>query len=127
MILGIGCDLCDVNRIEKLITNQGEKFLNRVFLKSEIDRLQDRTSAVAGFAKIFAAKEALVKALGESAGISWHDIEIVKNSQGRPEYVLRNAAHETAQRLAGGDYRLHLSLSDELPYAMAYAIFCKLC
>ncbi len=126
MILGIGCDLCDITRVEKLITKQGEKFLSKIFLPSERTRLQDRVPIAAGFAKVFAAKEALIKALGESEGISWHDIEVTKNSFGRPEYILRNAAHVTAQRLAGGDYQLHLSLSDELPYAMAYAVFCKL-
>lgn len=126
MILGIGCDLCDINRIEQLINNYDRKFLNKIFLPSEISRLQNRANTAAGFAKVFAAKEALVKALGESINISWHDIEIIKNTHGRPEYFLKNTAHQTAQRLASGNYQLHLSLSDEHPYAMAYAIFCKL-
>lgn len=125
MILGVGCDLCNINRIEALISCYGEKFLKKVFLTSEISRLQNRSNAASGFAKVFAAKEALVKALGESAGISWHDIEVIKNNHGRPEYFLRNAANKTAQKLANGNYQLHLSLSDDLPYAMAYAIFCK--
>jgi len=125
MILGIGCDLCDITRIEKLITNQGEKFLSKIFLPSERLRLQDRSPIASGFAKVFAAKEALIKALGESTDISWQDIEVIKNTFGRPQYILRNAAHATAKRLAQGQYQLHLSLSDEMPYAMAYAIFCK--
>ncbi len=125
MILGVGCDLCDINRIEKLIAEYGEKFLSKVFLPSERERLQNRVPIASGFAKVFAAKEALIKALGESTDISWHDIEIIKNYLGRPEYILRKVAHATAQKLAGGQYQLHLSLSDEFPYAMAYAIFCK--
>jgi holo-[acyl-carrier protein] synthase len=125
MILGIGCDICDINRIEKLISQNGEKFLSRVYLKSERERLQIRTPVAQGFAKVYAAKEALIKALGDSAGISWQHIEVIKNSQGRPEYILHKAAHATAQRLSGGKYQLHLSLSDEFPYAMAYAIFCN--
>jgi holo-[acyl-carrier protein] synthase len=125
MILGIGCDLCDINRIAKLIESQGDKFLKRIFLPSERERLKVRTPIAPGFAKVYAAKEALVKALGDSTSISWQDIEVVKNAAGRPEYILRNTAYAMAQRLAGGPFQIHLSLSDEFPYAMAYAIFCK--
>lgn len=124
MILGIGCDICDIRRIEKLL-NTEEKFLKRVFTPSERERLQKRVESAAGFAKVFAAKEALVKALGDSTNISWQDIEIIKNSNGRPEIILHNAAQKIAASLAGGPYNLYLSLSDESPYALAYVIFCK--
>jgi holo-[acyl-carrier protein] synthase len=125
MILGIGCDICDINRIEKLIESQKEKFLKRVFTFSERERSLKKHHPAASFAKIFAAKEALVKALGEATDISWQDIEVVKNQHGRPEVMLHGPAHQTAMRLADSNYSLHLSLSDEPPYAMAYAIFCK--
>lgn len=125
MILGIGCDICDIRRIAKLVDRDGEKFLNRVYLKSERERLQLRTPIAPGFAKVYAAKEALVKAFGSGNSISWQDIEVVKNSQGRPEYILHGAAHAMAKRIADGDYQIHLSLSDEIPYAIAYTIFCK--
>jgi len=126
MILGIGCDICDIRRIEKLIQSQGEKFLNRVFTLSERKRLQKREKIANGFAKVFAAKEALVKALGNSTDISWQDIEIIKNNNGRPELKLHRKAQEMAKNLANGNYQLHLSLSDEPPYALAYVIFCKM-
>jgi holo-[acyl-carrier protein] synthase len=125
MILGIGCDICDIRRIEKLIEAQGEQFLKRVFTASERERLQKREKSTAGFAKVFAAKEALVKALGNSTNISWQDIEVSKNSHGRPEFKLHGPAHEMAKKLAEGTYLLHLSLSDEPPYALAYVVFCK--
>ncbi len=125
MILGIGCDICDIRRIEKLIKTQKEQFLIRVFTDSERERLQKRVNPASGFAKVFAAKEALVKALGNSTNISWQDIEIIKNSYGRPEFILHGAAHEMASTLAEGAYNLHLSLSDEPPYALAYVVFCK--
>ncbi len=125
MILGIGCDICDIRRIGKLIETQGEQFLKRVFTDSERERLQKRKDPASGFAKVFAAKESLVKALGNSTNISWQDIEVVKNSHGRPEFILHGTAHEMANALAEGAYTLHLSLSDELPYALAYVIFCK--
>jgi len=124
MILGIGCDICDIRRIEKLISAD-EKFLKRVFTSSEIERLKKRNNAASGFAKVFAAKEAVVKALGETANISWQDIEVVKNTHGRPEIILHAEAHKTANFLANGSYDLYLSLSDEIPYALAYVIFCK--
>lgn len=126
MILGIGCDICDIRRIKKLIETQGECFLKRVFTNSERQRLQKRANSVAGFAKVFAAKEALVKALGNSTDISWQDIEVIKNPHGRPEFILHGAAHIMASTLAEeSTYKLHLSLSDEPPYALAYVIFCK--
>ncbi len=125
MILGIGCDICDIHRIEKLIESHGEQFLKRVFTPSERERLQKRAKVASGFAKVFAAKEALVKALANSTDISWQDIEVVKNFHGRPEFILHNAAHKMAKTLAEGDYTLHLSLSDEPPYALAYVIFEK--
>lgn len=124
MILGVGCDICDIRRIEKLMNADG-KFLKRVFTSSERDRLQKRSNAASGFAKAFAAKEAVVKALGDTTNISWQDIEIVKNANGRPEIVLHDDAQKTAISLANGPYDLYLSLSDEIPYAMAYVIFCK--
>ncbi len=126
MILGIGCDICDIRRIEKLIETQGVKFLKRVFTTSEQERLQKRVESTAGFAKVFAAKESLVKALGNSTDISWQDIEVIKNPHGRPEFILHGAAHEMAEKLAEGPYQLNLSLSDEPPYALAYVIFCKI-
>ncbi len=126
MILGIGCDICDIRRIERLIETQGEQFLKRVFTLSERERLQKREKSTEGFAKVFAAKEALVKALGISTDISWQDIEVVKNLHGRPEFILHGPAHEMAKKLAKGTYQLNLSLSDEPPYALAYVIFCKI-
>ena len=126
MILGIGCDICDIRRIEGLIETQGVKFLKRVFTTSEQERLQKREESAAGFAKVFAAKEALVKALGNSTDISWQDIEVIKNPHGRPEFILRGAAHRMAKKLAEGNYSLYLSLSDEPPYALAYVVFCKI-
>lgn len=124
MILGIGCDICDIRRIKKLIESRGEQFLKRVFTSSERERLQKRAEVANGFAKVFAAKEALVKALGNSTNISWQDIEVIKNSYGRPEFILYRSAQKMAKTLAKGDYKLHLSLSDEPPYALAYVIFC---
>src|SRR3989338_5544003 len=123
MILGIGCDLCDIRRIEELLQNNQDAFLKKVFCESEIDRLSKRKLSESGFAKVFAAKEAVVKALGITENISWQDIEIVKNAHGRPLVKLSGAADSLAANLADGAYEIHLSLSDEYPYAMAYVIF----
>lgn len=126
MILGIGCDLCDIRRIEELIKKNKNAFLKKVFCESEITRLSNRKLAESGFAKVFAAKESVVKALGITENISWQDIEIVKNEHGRPLVKLSGAADNLATNLACGAYEFHLSLSDEYPYAMAYVIFQKI-
>lgn len=125
MILGIGCDICDIRRIEKIFKENREAFIKKVFCASEIERLSKRTLPESGFAKVFAAKEAVVKALGITENISWQDIEILKNANGRPMVKLSGAAEELAISLANGAYEIHLSLSDEYPYAMAYVIFQK--
>lgn len=125
MILGIGCDLCDIRRIEDIIKQNKEVFLQKVFCESEIERLSKRQLVGSGFAKVFAAKEAVVKALGITENISWQDIEVVKNEHGRPLVKLSGAADALAVKLAYGAYEIHLSLSDEYPYAMAYVIFQK--
>jgi holo-[acyl-carrier protein] synthase len=125
MILGIGCDICDIRRIEKILNDSRDAFLQKVFCQSEIDRLSKRKLAIAGFAKVFAAKEAVVKALGITENISWQDIEVVKNTHGKPMVNLSGAADALATFLAKGEYIIHLSLSDDYPYAMAYVIFSK--
>lgn len=125
MILGIGCDICDIRRIEKIFKENQKAFIKRVFCASEIERLSLRKSLESGFAKVFAAKEAVVKALGVTENISWQHIEIVKNANGRPMVNLSGAAAALAVSLAEGDYIIHLSLTDDYPYAMAYVIFQK--
>ncbi|WAC48785.1 holo-ACP synthase [Asticcacaulis sp. SL142] len=125
MIVGIGNDLVDARRIEQSIENFGEKFLNRIFTADEQARAQAHAKPVLSYAKRFAAKEAVAKALGTGiSGFRFIDIEVFNNGAGKPEIILHRRALERMKALVKPDhnYHIHLSLSDEWPYASAYAV-----
>lgn len=123
MILGIGTDLVDIRRVEKLLINQGEQFKKRVFTEYEQEQGGDNA---AFYAKRFAAKEACAKALrtGFGNGFSMHDIGVENDEYGAPYLVLSNGALEKMNALRGA---AHLSLSDEPPYALAFVVIEKSC
>ena len=128
MILGIGTDLCDMRRLEKAIARNGDRFLERCFTEHErayAERYRG-ASRLGVYAKRWAAKEALVKALGTgfSDGIRLTDIEISQKESGRPIINLRGRAGEKIAELAGsrGVPDIQVTLADELPYALAYVI-----
>ncbi len=127
MIVGVGCDICDCRRIEKLINKYPIRFLSKVFTSHEVSRMQKRkgNAVILGYAKIFAAKEAVVKALGGSFGASWQDIEIKRDIDCPPRVCLYGPAKARAESISGGNYQFFLSLSDEPPYAMAYVLLQK--
>lgn len=126
MIIGIGNDLCDCRRIEAALHRHGQRFLNRIFTAAEQERAFTRSHPVATLAKIFCAKEAVVKALGTgmTKGIQWRDIEITRKSHTPPQVLLYNhAAQEFQKRLPEGTKgHIYLSLTDEWPYAQAFVI-----
>ena len=109
MIIGIGTDIVDIRRIEKLIEESGEKFLARIFNEEE------RGEDTAHYAKRFAAKEAIAKALGTGIGskVSFKDIVITNDENGAPKAEVKNQKSKV---------KIHISLSDEYPYALAYAV-----
>ncbi len=121
MILGIGCDIVNNNRIAKLYLRFGERFANRILTHNEKSILLSTSydKKVPYLSKKFAAKEAISKAMGTGIGstISFRDIEISKNSLGKP-----------VVQILKSDYRdiIHLSISDEYPYSIAYAVIEKL-
>lgn len=127
MILGLGTDLCSVERIEAALERQSDRFIARCFTPSEIALAQSRPALrAATLAKRWAAKEACAKALGTGIGrgFGMTDIEVVLNDLGAPSLVLHDGA---AERLAaitpeGHEAFVHLSLSDELPWAQATVI-----
>lgn len=116
MIIGIGTDIIEINRIEKAI-NRG-LFLDRVFTEIEREYLdKKRAESAAGY---FAAKEAVSKALGTGIkGFTFKDIEIQKNN-GAPFVVLYGGAKDTAKKL--GIKKIHLSISHSRDYATAVAV-----
>ena len=119
MIVGIGCDLCDTERMEKLLGDG--RFLKRYFAPEEQAYITDRGwMAASSMAAAFAAKEAFVKALGTGfQDISPADIVILHDKYGKPYYELRGqaAAHASQMNITC----LHLSLSHENNMALAFA------
>ena len=128
MILGTGSDLCDIRRIEKVLERHGERFVQRVFTETERARLARRTPGLhAGtLAKRFAAKEACAKALGTgfSHGVFHSDMGVVNLPSGRPTLRLTGGALTRLLALlpTGMQAALHLTLTDEYPYAFAYVL-----
>ena len=126
MIVGIGSDLCDIRRIEQTLERYGERFVERCFTEIERRRSDARAGRAASYAKRFAAKEACAKALGTGmrAGVFWRDMGVVNARSGQPTMALTGGA---ARRLAaltppGFTARVHLSLTDDHPYAQAFVV-----
>lgn len=126
MIVGVGVDLVDARRIEKLIENFGEHFLHRVFTEKERAYAQKSPHPLRVYANRFAAKEAAVKALGTGMkeGIGWQDIETLRTSSGAPKLYFYGKAREKLLSLLPlhAKEELHVSLSDEPPYSTAFVV-----
>ena len=125
MIVGLGADLCDIRRIERVLERHGDRFIERVFTPAERAKAATRTEALrAGtLAKRFAAKEACSKALGTGfkAGVHHSDLGVVNAPGGRPTMVLTGGALLRLRALVppGMAPMLHLTMTDEYPYAFA--------
>jgi holo-[acyl-carrier protein] synthase len=123
MVLGVGTDLIETKRIEESIVRYGERFLERVFTPNEIAYcMRKRKNAAESFAARFAAKEAGAKALGTgiSHGITWKELEVLREPSGRPTLHLSGRAAERAERM--GVRRMQLSLTHSRELAMAVVI-----
>ena len=127
MIIGIGSDLCNIERIQRSLDRFGERFENRVFTPVERATAARRLYTRAGtYAKRFAAKEAFSKAVGTGfkAGVFMKDIGVVNAPSGAPTLALTGGA---AARLAflipaGYEAAVHLTLTDDHPWAQAFVI-----
>ena len=126
MIVGIGSDLCDIRRIQSTLDRFGERFTHRVFTDVERRRSERKSDHAASYAKRFAAKEACAKALGTGIrhGVAWRDMGVVNLPSGKPTLALTgpSAARLAALIPAGHEAVIHLSLTDEVPYAQAFVI-----
>lgn len=125
MILGIGVDLCDARRIKASHDRFGARFLDRMYTPDEQTQALAAARPDLSLAKRFAAKEAVAKALGTGVrGFFFTDIEVVSGQLGKPHVVLHAGAADVLRNLVpeGLTGHIHLSLSDEDPYATAYAI-----
>ena len=126
MILGIGNDIVDVRRVEKTLEKFGDRFLDRIFTDIEKAKSDKRAERAASYAKRFAAKEACSKALGTGFrhGVFWKDMGVVNEPSGRPTMVLTGGAKTQLESLvpAGMLARVHLTITDDFPYAQAVVI-----
>jgi holo-[acyl-carrier protein] synthase len=126
MILGIGSDLVDITRIERSIERFGDRFLARIFTDRERARADGKANRAAVYAKRFAAKEAIWKALGEEdrAGIQWRELEVVNDASGKPSFELSGVAAARLNAITPDGYvaRVDLSLTDEPPMAQAFVV-----
>ncbi|HEX6989842.1 MAG TPA: holo-ACP synthase [Bacillota bacterium] len=122
MIIGIGVDLVAVDRIARVVGRRGERFLSRVFTPAELAACPPGEQYARRLAARFAAKEAVLKALGTglAAGIRWREIEVQRPARGRPAITLHGRAAQHAAAL--GVARLHLSLSHDGPFAAAFVV-----
>ena len=126
MILGIGSDLCDIRRIQNSLDRFGERFTGRLYTDVERARSERKNDRAASYAKRFAAKEACAKALGTGMrrGVFWRDMGVVNLRSGRPTMALTGGAEERLKEMTppGMTAVIHLSLTDDIPYAQAFVI-----
>jgi holo-[acyl-carrier protein] synthase len=122
LVIGIGTDLIEIERIERSLHRFGEAFLHRVYTAGEIAYCQRKKNAAESFAARFAAKEAGAKALGTgiSRGVSWTEFEVQRLPGQRPELHLSGRAAQIAQKL--GIRRLSLSLSHSRTVSIAVVV-----
>ena len=126
MIIGIGSDLSDIRRIQNSLDRFGERFTNRVYTEIERTRSERKPDRAASYAKRFAAKEACAKALGTGIrrGVFWRDMGVVNMRSGQPTMALTNGALARLNAIIPEGMRpvIHLSLTDDHPYAQAFVI-----
>jgi len=124
-IFGIGTDIVNVKRIEKLLNKEGMKFKKRIFTPSEIKYCNNKKNPSSYFAKRYAAKEALSKALGTGIrkDIKFKNIEVFNDKNGKPSIQLKGKTFDFfKKKIKNNKYNIYLSLSDDKPWAQATVI-----
>ena len=121
MIVGLGTDLAEVDRIQKAIERYGDRFLRRIYTPGEIAYVSRKANKYERYAARFAAKEAGMKALGTGAvGVRWQDFEVANQKSGKPDLLLHGRAAAVAERL--GVKAIALSLTHTKAMAMAVVV-----
>jgi holo-[acyl-carrier protein] synthase len=126
LIIGIGSDLSDIRRVQASLDRFGQRFTHRIYTEIERTRSERKPDAASSYAKRFAAKEACAKALGTGMrrGVFWRDMGVVNMRSGQPTMALTNGALKRLEEItpAGMKAVIHLSLTDDHPYAQAFVI-----
>ncbi len=126
MILGIGTDLANIDRIAGVLERHGDRFRNRVFTEVEQQKAERRADTVGTYAKRWAAKEACSKALGTGLrmGISWKDMSVTNLRSGQPVMHVTGWAAERLKDMtpSGHEAIIHVTLTDDHPWAQAFVV-----
>ena len=126
MIIGLGNDLINIERIEKTLAKFGNRFVDRVFTDIEIKKSDSRLKRSSSYAKRFAAKEAVTKALGTglSNGVFFKDIGIENDKYGKPKIVLTGGAKLRLENILPENHRakINITITDDHPWAQALVI-----
>ena len=126
MIIGIGTDICNIERIERTLERFGDRFRNRVFPELEQSRAERRKDAAGTYAKRWAAKEACSKALGTGLrmGIAWKDMAVTNRRSGQPVMHVTGWAADRLAELTpeGHEAIIHVTLTDDHPWAQAVVV-----
>ncbi len=126
MIIGIGTDLANIERIERTLERFGDRFRNRVFTDTERRKAERRRDVAGTYAKRWAAKEACSKALGTGLrmGIAWKDMAVTNLPSGQPQMAVTGWAKERLTQMTPSGHRavIHVSLTDDHPWAQAFVV-----
>jgi holo-[acyl-carrier protein] synthase len=126
MILGIGTDLANIDRIAATLDRFGDRFRNRVFTPVEQAKAERRKDVAGTYAKRWAAKEACSKALGTGLrmGISWRDMAVTNLRSGQPQMQVTGWAAERLASMTPPDHEavIHVTLTDDHPWAQAFVV-----
>jgi holo-[acyl-carrier protein] synthase len=126
MIIGIGQDICDVERIESTIIKFGERFKKRIYSEREINKSESRLNSIDSYARRFAAKEAVSKALGTGfrKGVFYKDIEVINLKSGKPTIELKGGALDQFRLITSNNKNasIEISLTDDKKIALAIVI-----
>ena len=124
-IFGIGTDIVNIKRIEKILKNKNSNFKKKVFSNAEITYCEKKSNPYAFYAKRFAAKEAFSKAIGTGINkdISFKNIHVLNNKKGKPYIILKGkTASFLKKKVKSKKCTINLSLSDDIPWAQATVI-----
>ncbi|MDR0744504.1 MAG: holo-ACP synthase [Holosporales bacterium] len=123
MIIGIGTDILDIRRIQRIILKYGRQFEERIYTPNELKFARKRKLYIETLAKMYSLKESVIKAISTVSGIRWHNIEIVHDENGKPLVELSGQALKTvAAKFHNEKFNISVSVSDEIPYVCSFAI-----
>jgi phosphopantetheine--protein transferase-like protein len=123
VILGVGVDIVEISRVRNSVEDSGERFLDKVFTEAEREYCFKRRDPYPSLAARFAAREALIKALPGSGGLSLTDMEVVMSEEKKPGFRINEKLREAFR--ANGVSRVHLSLTHERTLAAAFVVLEK--